>query len=185
VRIGLIADTHMPGSIRALWPQIPDAFASVDCILHAGDLHTGDVIDQLESIAPTYVARGNGDVGVEDHRIQDTWVLELGGVTIAMVHRFPTPKRKPNEFIAAYAERTFPGVNPDVVIYGHTHRDEIHQVDDLLCVNPGSPTLPRNLDVRLGTIGVLQLAEGRASAELFQLTASGFVPVLSNGREVG
>ena len=173
VRIGLIADTHMPGSIRDLWPQIPDAFSSVDYILHAGDLHTRDVIDQLETIAPTYVARGNGDVGLEDDRIQDTWVLEFAGVTIAMVHRFPTPKRKPNDFIAAYTERTFPGVNPDVVIYGHTHRNEIHQVDDLLCVNPGSPTLPRNLDLQLGTIGVLELSEGRVRADLFQITASG------------
>jgi putative phosphoesterase len=177
VRIGLIADTHMPGSIRDLWPQIPEAFAGVDRILHAGDLHTSDVIDQLETIAPTYVARGNGDLGVEDHRIQDTWIFEFDSVTVAMVHRFPTPKRKSSEFIVAHAERTFPGANPDVVIYGHTHRDEIHQLDDLLCVNPGSPTLPRNQDLRLGTIGVLELSNGRARAELFQLTATGVVPL--------
>ena len=177
MRIGLIADTHMPGSIQALWPQIPQCFDGVDYILHAGDLHTRGVIDQLETIAPTYVARGNGDVGVDDHRIRDTWVLELAGVTIAMVHRFPTPKRKSPSFVADYAQRLFPGAEPDVVIYGHTHRDEVHQLDNLLCVNPGSPTLPRNQDVQLGTVGLLTLADGRASATLFQLTDAGATPI--------
>ncbi len=39
MRIGLIADTHMPGSIQDLWPQVFTSFNQVECILHAGDLH--------------------------------------------------------------------------------------------------------------------------------------------------
>ena len=103
-------------------------------------------------------------------------MLEFDGVTVAMVHRFPTPKRRSSDVISAYTERTFPGAEPDVVIYGHTHRNEIHVVDDLLCVNPGSPTLPRNLSLQLGTIAILEVSSGDAHAHLLQLTDAGAVP---------
>jgi len=57
MRIGLIADTHMPGSIEALWPQAYDAFREVDAILHAGDLHTLDVVDELNQLASSISSR--------------------------------------------------------------------------------------------------------------------------------
>ena len=50
MRIGLIANTHMPGALESLWPQVIEAFASVDYILHAGDLHVPQVIDDLASL---------------------------------------------------------------------------------------------------------------------------------------
>ena len=39
MRIGLIGDTHYPEA-GPLWDEAYDAFAGVDLILHAGDLHT-------------------------------------------------------------------------------------------------------------------------------------------------
>ena len=69
MRIGLIADTHMPGSIESLWPHALALFSDTDMILHAGDLHTLEIVDELDRIAPTYVARGNGDVGIADDRL--------------------------------------------------------------------------------------------------------------------
>jgi predicted phosphodiesterase len=40
MRIGLIADTHLPSSIREPWPEVASAFRGVDLILHAGDIVT-------------------------------------------------------------------------------------------------------------------------------------------------
>jgi hypothetical protein len=40
MRIGLIADTHLPSSIREPWPEVVSAFRGVDLILHAGDIVT-------------------------------------------------------------------------------------------------------------------------------------------------
>ena len=55
-RIGIISDTHIPGSIPELWPEVAIAFKDVDMILHAGDLVTPAVVDWLEEIAP-YIRR--------------------------------------------------------------------------------------------------------------------------------
>ena len=50
-------------------------------------------------------------------------------------------------------------------------------VDGLLCVNPGSPTLPHNRSLRLGTIGFLNIEAGEVRPELWQLTEAGADPI--------
>lgn len=173
MKIGLIADTHMPGSIRELWPQVFEAFDGVDCILHAGDLHTLEIVDRLSELAPTYVAEGNGDVGLVDDRLKPTWLIERGGISIGMIHQFPSPRRKSAEHINHYMSRYFGEVTPQVIVFGHTHREDIHVVNGVLCVNPGSPTLPKNQSLRLGTIGTLDIQEDTVTVSIMQITASG------------
>jgi predicted phosphodiesterase len=41
----------------------------------------------------------------------------------------------------------------------------------VLLVNPGSPTFPRNLTRRLGTVALLEIDHGRATARMLQLSA--------------
>ncbi|MDP6316837.1 MAG: YfcE family phosphodiesterase [Pseudomonadales bacterium] len=175
MRIGLIADTHMPGSLDALWPQVVEAFQDVDCIFHAGDLHTLDIVEELDKLAPIYVARGNGDRGIIDDRLRDNWILEVEGVHIGLIHHLPSPERKSPEAIGMYIDRHFDRI-PDAVIFGHTHFEGLYQIDRILCVNPGSPTLPRNQSVRMGTLGYLEVEQGRISASIHQITDSGIVP---------
>ena len=51
LKIGLISDTHIPEARPTLWPQIYDAFADVDLIFHAGDIHELYVLDaSLEDV---------------------------------------------------------------------------------------------------------------------------------------
>lgn len=175
MKVGLIADTHMPGSIERLWPQVTKAFADVDVILHAGDLHTLEVVDELCRLAPTYVAIGNGDVGIIDDRLQDTWLLDFDGVKVGMIHHFPSPARKSPEVIAKRVDRHF-DEQPDILVFGHTHFEGVYQVNDLLCVNPGSPTLPRNQSLRMGTIGHLEISSSEIAVVIHQITEQGLDP---------
>ena len=108
VRLGILSDTHV-NKRGELWPQVFDAFAGVDAILHAGDVFSPHLIDELAAIAPVTVARGNGDDGTDDPRLRDEWVLELGGVTLAMLHDFPSPARRGAGFVQAQAEKRFAG----------------------------------------------------------------------------
>ena len=176
IRIGIVSDTHITKR-GELWRQVFDAFAGVDAILHAGDVWSPYVLDELEEVAPVHVARGNGDFGVDDARLQEQCVLEFGGVTVAMLHDFPSLSRRPADFVLTQAARRFPDAVPKVIVSGHTHIEEVLGVNGLLCVNPGSPTLPHNKSLRLGTIGFLTIANGVASAELHQLTDDGSEPI--------
>ncbi len=56
MRIGLLSDTHIPEVAGALPYQIAKAFKGADLILHAGDIYTTSVLDNLEHIAPVLAA---------------------------------------------------------------------------------------------------------------------------------
>jgi putative phosphoesterase len=186
MRIGLIADTHIPEARRELWPQVFDAFTGVDLILHAGDIHEVRLIDELARVAPVYVARGDGDDGgggrpvqPEHPMLKPGWTLELGGLLVGITHALPIPEMPPRLTVAGALGRLFPERRPDVVIYGDSHVEAIDTIDGVLCVNPGSPTFPHNLETQLGTIGFLEIAGGelpRASASIWRLTAGGIEP---------
>jgi putative phosphoesterase len=118
-RIGILSDTHMPGSLREMWPEVGAAFAGVDLILHSGDICHPVVLDQLERWAPMIAARGNNDLfGPEDPRVADIQRLDIDGFRIAMVHDME-PEDEPIEDLQRKYLR---GVEADVMITGHTLR---------------------------------------------------------------
>ena len=99
IRIGLISDTHIPEARDSLWPQVYDAFADVDLIFHAGDIHELYVLDELEKLAPVYAARGNGEDGSggrpvqpEDPRVKYAWLLQLEGLWVCLLYTSPSPR---------------------------------------------------------------------------------------------
>ncbi len=183
MKIGLISDTHIPEAMPDLWPHVFEIFHDVKCILHAGDIHDLRVLDQLEAIAPVYAARGNGEDGSagrqvqpEDPRLRQAWLLELEGFKIGLTHYVPMPEIPPGLTIKSWKQKLFPDDHLDVLIYGDTHVEQIDLIDNTLCVNPGSPTFPHNLNLQLGTIGLLHLDDIRPRAEILQLTETGTAP---------
>ncbi len=177
LKIGLIADTHMPGALDRLWPAVHQCFADVDLILHAGDLHVPGVIDELETLAPTFVCRGNGDEDVEHPRLQDAWCEPLAGQTVGLIHKFPSPRNADAQRLAKKRRQIFGEVDLQILIYGHTHFAEVARIDDCLYINPGSPTLPNNQSTRLGTLGLLEINGARVDVDLLQLTDTGVTSI--------
>ena len=163
----------MPGAIEELWPQVYEGFQDVDCILHAGDLHVADVIDELETIAPTFVCCGNGDLDVKHHKLKDQWVGEMAGTHVGLVHRFPTPRRADEARLLKKLSQVFVDANPRVVIYGHTHFCQVRVVAGRVYINPGSPTLPNNQSTRHGTVGFMVLSASGIEVELHQINDQG------------
>lgn len=125
-RIGVISDTH--GLMR---PEALKALRGVDRIIHAGDVGTGDILEQLERIAPVTVVRGNVDVD----ELPLTASLELGGRKIFVIHI-----REEMQFDPRTAGFS-------AVIFGHTHRALVEERDGVLYLNPGAAG-PRRFDVK-------------------------------------
>ena len=174
VRIGLIADTHIPEAAPELPEEVIQVFRGMDMILHAGDLHVLSVLDRLEALAPVYGVRGNGDDGgsgrpvvPEDPRLKETQILSVEGLRIGMLHTLPWFMEYPHRLSDAVAQRF--GKQVDIIVHGDTHVAEIERREGVLLVNPGSPTLPNNLTFRAGTVALLEIAGRRAQVRLLQL----------------
>ena len=155
MRIGLIADTHLPSTIREPWPEVAVAFRGVDLILHAGDIVTPRVLDWLEAIAPVLAALGNNDFDLDDPRVKPTHSLDVEGWRIGMLHDITSGLRFDSPL--------------DVLVSGHTHYERLSMHDGVVYANPGSPTLPHHLSTRLGTVGLLEVEAERLTAQVLRL----------------
>ncbi len=182
--VGLLSDTHIDVPSKRLPPQIKEAFRGVDRILHAGDIWIPSTLDELESIAPVTAAWGDDDLEIDlghDNRMMKGQTLLLDGVTLWLTHIKPlyaliNPYGLTNPKVHLFNPKkqlSSPGPEdpkgpPDVVVFGHTHLPTIEYFEDVLLVNPGSPTL-NNYVPKLGTIGLLTIDSGKVEARIVQL----------------
>ena len=189
MRVALIADTHLPSLIRQLdelGTGPGELLATADLILHAGDVTAPSVLDWCESFAPVLVARGNNDI-FEDPRLALRQMLDLEGWRIGMTHEL-RPESRP---ISVLLDEGLGGERVDVLIAGDTHVERLEFRDDVLFVNPGSPTLPHHKEYRLGTAAILDIDRDRIRAEVLLLGQTegspnpGSASVLEIARENG
>lgn len=123
MNIGVISDTH-----GYFDPQITGLFAGVEHILHTGDIGQSRVIWELEKIAPVTAVLGNVDGGLP---FKETEVVELGGRTFLIHHIVNV--HAPAEPL----ERRIAQANPEVVVFGHTHKPFCQTIGRVLYFNPG------------------------------------------------
>ena len=170
MRIGLIADTHLPSLVRVLdelGPGPGDALRDVDLVLHAGDVSAPSVLDWCAQYADVLVAEGNNDLFV-DRRMDKKQFLDVEGWRIGMAHEL-RPESRP---IKRILESALGGEHVDVLIGGDTHVERLEFRDEVLLVNPGSPILPHHLSTRLGSLAVLDITRERITAEIVVLGQS-------------
>jgi len=168
MRIGLIADTHIPRDAKMLPPHVKEAFNGVDLILHAGDIYQPAVLDELETIAPVLAAQGNGDFDFPpDHRLKDSHVIDITGLKLWLTHAISYPKISLAFFDEAVGKEV--SVRPDIIVFGDTHVAMMEMRRDVLLVNPGSPTLPNGL-FELGTVGLLEITQRNVEVRIVQLS---------------
>jgi putative phosphoesterase len=165
MRIGILSDTHLPGPIRhldELGPEPASFFANVDLILHGGDLTSPMVLDWLEQFAPVVCTTGNNDP-IVDPRCKEVEVLDVYGWRIGMVHSLRRGFRPMAEL-----QQLFPAP-VDIMIAGDTHQELLQYREGVVVLNSGSPTYPQHKDLRLGTVGLIELAPNRLHAEIVVL----------------
>jgi len=156
LRIGVITDTH------GLYdPAVERHFASVEEILHAGDIGGEEVIQHLRRLAPVTAVSGNVDE-YEASGLPRRLVLRRGGLRIALCHVL-YEKGKMTPEAAAWLDRE----QPEVCVFGHSHRPTLGRHGRTILFNPGSAgpkrfTLPRG-------IGILTVRAGRPTPRVIRL----------------
>jgi putative phosphoesterase len=153
VRVVVLADTHIrSGSSRRLPDAARAELERADVILHAGDVVSGEVLDDLRTMAPVHAVLGNNDVDLVG-LLPEQVVLDLAGVRVAMVH-----DSGPRMGREGRMRRRFP--DADLVVFGHSHIPwDAPGLDGQRLLNPGSPTERRREPHR--TVATVDLEDGR------------------------
>jgi putative phosphoesterase len=162
VNIVAISDTHAPRRWKSCPPAVAAHLRGADLILHAGDVCTASVLDELSQYARVHAVLGNNDgPDVAAWGAPETLSLDLDGLRVAMIHDSGATAGRLRRM-----RRRFP--DADLVVFGHSHIPLDEDSDGLRIVNPGSPTDRRRQPH--GTIGLLTVADGR-------LTQARIIPV--------
>jgi putative phosphoesterase len=154
--IGVISDTH-----SLLRPEAVEALRGSNRILHAGDVGNSAILKALAQIAPVTAIRGNVDNEPWARSLPATEVVEIGGISIYILHNLAQLDLKPEA--AGFR----------VVIYGHSHQPKIEEKkiegkNGVLYFNPGSAG-PRRFRLPV-SVGRLTITAGKVGAELMNLT---------------
>ncbi|MFI0447816.1 metallophosphoesterase family protein [Actinomadura sp. 6N118] len=163
MRVVAISDTHAPRHWKSCPPAVAAHLRDADLILHAGDVCTADVLDELSAYAPVHAVLGNNDgPDVSAWGAPETLQLDLDGLTVAMIHDSGQAKGRTGRM-----RHTFP--DADLVVFGHSHIPLDETGDGIRVFNPGSPTDRRRQPH--GTIGLLTIEKGRLlKAEIVPVT---------------
>jgi putative phosphoesterase len=136
-----------------------EALRGSEHIIHAGDVGSPEIVETLSAVAPVTAVRSNVDQGAWSRKLPETQVLELGGVSIYVLHDLAQLDLKPKA--AGFA----------VVISGHSHVPRQETRDGVLYFNPGSAG-PRRFKLPV-SVGKLTVESGSVRGELLTLPATG------------
>ena len=161
MQIAVISDTHMPKGARRLPDDCISRLHTADLIIHAGDLITLDVLNDLRRYCPVKAVYGNVDDAAVRAALPAAATIAAEGTTIAVVHDAGPARGR-----LARMRSRFP--EADAVVFGHSHMP-LHErgEDGFQIFNPGSPTERRRAPVR--TMGMARAQAGKVTFELVTL----------------
>lgn len=132
MKVLVVSDTHKKNEnyFTALERERPDM------VIHCGDAEGSEYALTQGADCPVYIVLGNNDFFSDLPR---ELVLEVGSYRVWVTHGHNYYVSMGNENIKR--EALIRGM--DIVLYGHTHRPVIDLEDDVIAVNPGSLSYPR------------------------------------------
>jgi uncharacterized protein len=132
----------LPRGSRRLGEECVELLRAADLILHAGDISTLAVLEELRALGPPVEAVfGNADEPALRQVLPRQRVVGVVDARIGLVH-VPGPAVGREARLAA----RFPGC--EAVVYGHTHVPQAERVGGVWILNPGSPTERRRAPAR-------------------------------------
>ena len=163
MKVAVLSDTHAPRRWKSCPPAVAQHLRGAELILHAGDVCTAAVLDELSEYAPVRAVAGNNDgPDVAAWGAEPTLEIDLAGLRVAMIHDSGQASGRLGRM-----RRAFP--RADLVVFGHSHIPLDQAEPGLRIFNPGSPT-DRRRQLH-GTIGLLRIEAGRLlKAEIVEVT---------------
>ncbi len=149
MKILVVSDTH--GSINNIIKAIKDNYYP-DRLIHLGDyVEDGIRLGEALNISTTIV-RGNGDYYTDDYNYED--IIEINGKKLFLTHghKYMVHYDINNLFYRGQE------LGVDYVLFGHTHVPIIERENNMIIMNPGSPTYPRGYN-REKTIGMIEIGD--------------------------
>lgn len=133
MKILIVSDTHRKNEnyLKVIEREKP-----VDMVIHCGDAEGSEYLIQEAAGCPVQIVLGNNDFFSDLDREKE---FTIGSYKVWLTHGHNYYVSMGNETIKEEARSR--GIN--IVVYGHTHRPVIDIEEDVIAINPGSLSYPR------------------------------------------
>lgn len=156
MKILIVSDTHRKNEnyMKALQKT-----GSLDLVIHLGDIEGSEYTIQEAAGCPVEMVAGNNDFF---SNLPSEKTLQIGKYCVMITHGHHYYINMGNEMLKK--EAIVHGA--DIVMYGHTHRPVIDISPQIIAINPGSLSYPRQENKKPSYI-IMELDEhGEAKFEL-------------------
>lgn len=132
----VLGDAHIPhrsGSIPEKFQRmlVPNKMQHVVC---TGNLSTKEMYDEIRGLAPNiHVVGGDFDEGTH---FPESKVIQIGHFRIGVIHGHQIVPWGDPHSLATFQRR----LDVDILVTGHTHKNEVNEFDGKWFINPGSIT---------------------------------------------
>ena len=155
MKILIVSDTH---GVHRNYDKVMEREGKIDMLLHMGDVEGGELYLENTAGCPVYMVAGNCDfysVLPDDEEVQ------IGDYKIFMTHGNRYYVSMGTERLKQEAMKR----GAQIAMYGHTHQPDIDLDDDVMVVNPGSLSFPRQ-DGRRASYIIMHIDEENVDFEL-------------------
>lgn len=133
MRILIISDTHRKND--NFFTVIQNA-GKLDMVIHLGDVEGSEYTIEQAAGCPVEMVAGNNDFFTS---LPSEKTLQIGKYRVMITHGHRYYIGMGNEMLKE--EAVAHGM--DIVMYGHTHKPVVDISDDIIAINPGSLSYPR------------------------------------------
>lgn len=148
----MLSDTHAK-DLDDLPERILEDIKKADLIIHVGDYTSKMFLDQLRDLGNFKGVHGNMDSNEIKSELPDKDIFELMGFGIGIIH--PSEGGSPMGLKSRVKSKL--GEDPDLIIYGHTHKPANEREGSNIYLNPGSAT--GAFPARYKTYGILNIKD--------------------------
>ncbi|MCM1099803.1 MAG: metallophosphoesterase [Clostridium sp.] len=141
MKVLIVSDTHKKNDIYLNLVKLHKP----DMVIHCGDAEGAEDLLTEAADCPVYIVLGNNDFFSKLPRELE---LQIGRYKVWVTHGHNYYVSMGNETIKQEAEAR----GADIVCYGHTHRPVVDKSGDVIALNPGSLSYPRQENRRASYI---------------------------------
>jgi len=146
LRIAVLSDTHVPTRASGIPGRIYEICTECDLVIHAGDFVEEHVLLDLERLAPVKGVLGNMDDHALAGILPRSIDIRLEGLRVCAAHGYGSHLGLEERVLAMFT------LEPDIVIFGHSHSWLEERRGKTLLLNPGAVCGPRNRSLAILTL---------------------------------
>jgi hypothetical protein len=138
VRILVVSDTHRKNDN---YLKVVENIGKLDLVIHLGDVEGSEYIIQEAVDCPVEIVAGNNDFFSD---LPSEKRIQVGKYNVMITHGHRYYIGMGNEMLKREAIAS----GADIVMYGHTHKPVIDISKNIMAINPGSLSYPRQANRR-------------------------------------